>query len=44
VLDALAAGLGDAPPAWRDVVAWLADHPEIAALNAHVEQKALEQG
>ncbi|MBB2924154.1 cytidylyltransferase domain-containing protein [Cellulomonas cellasea] len=44
MLAALADGLGDAPPAWRDVVRWLDEHPDVASINAGVRQKALEQG
>lgn len=44
MLDALAAGLGDRPPTWREVTAWLEAHPDVAALNAEVTQKALDEG
>lgn len=44
VIDAVVAALGDAPPAWRDVVRWLDQHPEVAALNSEVRQKPLEAG
>jgi spore coat polysaccharide biosynthesis protein SpsF len=44
MLAALADGLGDAAPAWRDVVRWLDAHPGVAGLNAGVRQKSLEQG
>lgn len=43
-LAALVAVLGDAPPSWRDVVATLRARPDIVALNAHVQQKAVEAG
>ena len=43
-LDALVAALGDRPPAWRTVVELLRGRPDIVALNAHVQQKALEAG
>jgi spore coat polysaccharide biosynthesis protein SpsF len=43
-LAALVAVLGDSPPAWRDVVATLRARPDIVAINAHVQQKALEAG
>ena len=36
VIDAVVAALGE--PTWREVVAHLRAHPELAALNAHVEQ------
>ena len=44
LLDALAPLLPSRPPRWRDVVRILTDRPDIAALNAHVEQKALLEG
>lgn len=44
VIDAVVAALGDEPPPWREVVAWLERHPEVVALNAEVEQKPLEAG
>lgn len=43
-LDALVALLGDQPPVWRTVVARLRSRSDIVALNAHVQQKALEAG
>lgn len=44
LLDALVAVLPQRPPRWHDIVGALAAHPEIAALNAGVEQKQLEEG
>lgn len=32
-------GLADAPRPAAEIVAWLREHPEVAAMNAHVEQK-----
>ena len=36
--------LGDRPPAWRDLVNALVSRPDIIAVNALVEQKALMEG
>ena len=44
LLDALVEVLGDAPPAWRDVIATLRARPDLVAINADVRQKALEEG
>ncbi|MFJ3956450.1 cytidylyltransferase domain-containing protein [Arthrobacter sp. NPDC090010] len=44
LLDALVAELGSGEPVWRDVVAVLDARPDIVALNAHIEQKALTEG
>lgn len=44
LLDELVALLPSRPPRWRDVVRTLGDRPDIAALNAHVQQKALLEG
>ena len=44
LLDALVAELPDAPPSWRDLVTTLAERPDIALLNAHVEQNPLTEG
>jgi len=41
---ALVAELGDRAPAWRQVVDLLRNRPDIAARNAGVRQKALEDG
>lgn len=43
-LDAIVAELGDRPPAWRDVVDLLRSRPDIAGINADVQQKALADG
>jgi spore coat polysaccharide biosynthesis protein SpsF len=44
LLDELVALLPIGPPGWRDVVHVLDEHPDIVALNAHIEQKALNEG
>jgi spore coat polysaccharide biosynthesis protein SpsF len=44
MLDALVALLPSDRSSWRDVVTILDAHPEVVALNSHVEQKRLEQG
>lgn len=44
LLEKLVEKLGDRPPAWHEVVAALRDSPDLIAINAHVEQKPLEQG
>jgi spore coat polysaccharide biosynthesis protein SpsF len=44
LIEALVDVLGDAPPAWRDVIAALRARPDLVALNADVRQKALEDG
>lgn len=43
-LEAIVAELGDRPPAWSDVVSLLRTRPDIAAINADVQQKALTEG
>lgn len=43
LLDALVRLLPPSPR-WYEVVATLRSHPEIVALNAHVEQKSVEEG
>lgn len=43
-LDALTSLLPDGLPAWSDIVQVLNSHPEIVALNAEIEQKALIEG
>lgn len=44
LLAALVAELGDAPPAWADLVALLRSRPDLVALNRDVHQKRLEEG
>ncbi len=44
LLEAVVAELGDGPHSWRTVVALLRAHPEIAAINEHVRQKAIAEG
>jgi spore coat polysaccharide biosynthesis protein SpsF len=44
VLDRVVAALGDRPPPWREVVAFLRAHPEVAERNASVRQKPVEAG
>lgn len=41
---AIVAELGDAPPAWQEVVELLRSRPDIVARNAGVRQKVLEDG
>jgi spore coat polysaccharide biosynthesis protein SpsF len=43
VIEAVAEQLGDRPPSHREVVELLRGTPDIAALNRHVRQKALEE-
>lgn len=44
LISAVADRLGDAPPSHRDVVSLLRSESSLVALNAHVEQKSLEEG
>ena len=44
LLDAVVASIGDRPPAWRELVRLMRSRPDLAALNATVVQKALEEG
>jgi spore coat polysaccharide biosynthesis protein SpsF len=44
LLDALVDVIGDRPPAWRELAALLRVRPDLVALNAAVQQKALEEG
>jgi spore coat polysaccharide biosynthesis protein SpsF len=44
LIAAVAAELGDRPPAWRDLVALLRGRPDLVALNAGVRQKRPEEG
>ena len=44
LLEAVVAELGDRAPAWREVVALLRSRPDLAGINAHVRQKALDEG
>jgi spore coat polysaccharide biosynthesis protein SpsF len=44
LLDELTPLLPQVPPSWRDVVAVLRERPDIVAINAHIEQKALSEG
>jgi spore coat polysaccharide biosynthesis protein SpsF len=41
LLDAVVAELGDRVPSWHEVVALLRSRPDLVALNADVEQKAV---
>ncbi|WP_240687109.1 cytidylyltransferase domain-containing protein [Amycolatopsis suaedae] len=41
LIDGVVAELGDRPPAWREVVDLLRARPDLVALNAGVEQKAV---
>lgn len=44
LLDALVARLGSGVPAWQDVVSALRADPDLAAVNALVRQKRVEEG
>ncbi|MGG5171229.1 cytidylyltransferase domain-containing protein [Pseudarthrobacter sp. J1738] len=44
LLDALVAKIGTDIPSWRGILHVLDENPDIVALNAHIEQKALEEG
>lgn len=44
LLEELAPLLPQVPPRWRDVVGILDERPDIVAINAHIEQKALSEG
>jgi spore coat polysaccharide biosynthesis protein SpsF len=44
LIEALVELLGDRPPHWRTLVRALRDRPDLVALNAAVQQKALEDG
>ena len=44
VIEALVERLGDAPPAWRTLVATLRADPDLVARNAAVRQKELHEG
>jgi spore coat polysaccharide biosynthesis protein SpsF len=44
LLEAVAAELGDRPPAWREVVALLRARTDLVEINAGVRQKRLEEG
>ncbi len=44
LISAIADEIGDRPPSWRELVALLQSRPELRALNAKVQQKALEEG
>ncbi|MEV6347050.1 glycosyltransferase family protein [Actinoplanes sp. NPDC051851] len=43
LIEAVVGHVGDAPVSVQSIAAWLADHPELAAVNSHVEQKELSQ-
>jgi spore coat polysaccharide biosynthesis protein SpsF len=43
-LDAIVSELGDRPPEWREIVDLLRSRPDIVAINADVQQKALADG
>ncbi|MFC4243504.1 cytidylyltransferase domain-containing protein [Gryllotalpicola reticulitermitis] len=43
-IESIVAELGDAAPAWADVVAFLRARPDVTALNAGVQQKQLAEG
>lgn len=44
VIESIVAELGDAPPAWAEVVALLRARPDVTALNSGVQQKKLDEG
>ncbi|MGN6125436.1 MAG: cytidylyltransferase domain-containing protein [Humibacter sp.] len=44
VIENIVAELGDAPPAWADVVALLRERPDITSLNSEIRQKELAEG
>ena len=44
LLEAVAAELGDRPPAWREVVTLLRERTDLVQINAGVRQKRLEEG
>ena len=44
MLDAVVAELGDRAPAWHEVVDLLRSRPDIARINAEVQQKKLADG
>jgi len=44
LMEAIVAHFGDGTIGLAKLVEWLDAHPEIAALNQHIEQKALNQG
>ena len=44
LLDAVVARLGDRPPSWQEVVALLRAEPALAALNANVRAKEIDEG
>ncbi|MFI5935048.1 cytidylyltransferase domain-containing protein [Actinoplanes sp. NPDC051494] len=43
LIETVVAHFGDRPVPMRTLASWLADRPELAALNAHVRQKELAQ-
>lgn len=43
LIEAVIDHFGDAPAPVRELAAWLDAQPELTALNAHVQQKALDQ-
>lgn len=43
LIEAVVDHFGDAPVAVRTLADWLADQPDLAALNSHVRQKQLDQ-
>ncbi len=44
IIQAIVNHFGDRPANMPDLVTWLRGHPELVAINAHVEQKPLEAG
>jgi spore coat polysaccharide biosynthesis protein SpsF len=43
LIEAVVEHFGDVPASVRDLAAWLDKQPELAGVNAHVVQKALDQ-
>ena len=44
LIEAVVDEFGDRPPSLATLVAWLRLHPELVAINAHIEQKPLDAG
>lgn len=44
LMEEIVAHFGDTSVSLQKIAEWLAAHPEITAINSHVEQKALNQG
>ena len=44
LIEAVVAALGDGPHPWRALVELLRERPDLAALNAGIRQKTLDEG